>query len=60
MIKMEMPLGLGFALAQNPEAMKKFAAMPAGEQAGMVQRARHVSSKEEMQRLVDELSRPEG
>lgn len=52
----ELPLGLGFALAQNPDAMKNFADLPAGEQAKIIQRAHSVTSKPEMQSLVNELS----
>lgn len=52
----EMPLGLGFALAQNPEAMKNFAALPESQQSEIIQKARAASSKREMQSLVNGLS----
>lgn len=52
----EMPLGFGFALAQNPDAMKKFASLPEARQSQIVQRARTVSSKREMQALVNSLN----
>ena len=51
-----LPLGFGFALAQNPEAMKKFSALPEAQRSELLQRAHTVSSKEEMQALVDGLS----
>lgn len=52
----DLPLGLGFALAQDPEAMENFANLPAQRRAELIQRARSVTSKPEMQSLVSELS----
>lgn len=52
----DVPLGFGFALAQNPEAMGRFAALPQAKQQELLQRARSVTSKGEMQALVSELS----
>lgn len=52
----ELPIGFGFALAQNPEAMQAFAALSEAGQNELVQRARAVSSKREMQALVDGLT----
>ena len=52
----DLPLGFSFALAQNPEAMQKFALLPEREKSEILQRANAVSSKEEMQALVDGLS----
>ena len=52
----ELPIGFGFALAQNPEAMQAFTRLPEASQAEIVQRARAVSSKQEMQTLVDSLT----
>ena len=51
-----LPIGFGFALAQNPEAMQAFTWLPEASQAEIVQRARAVSSKQEMQTLVDSLT----
>lgn len=50
------PLGLGFALAQNTRAMERFSAMTEAGRAQVLQRAHAVSSKEEMQMLVNELA----
>lgn len=52
----ELPIGFGFALAQNPDAMQTFARLPKAGQNEIVQRARTVSSRDEMQALVNELS----
>ena len=52
----ELPLGFGFALAQNPEAMQKFALLPEARRAEILHRVHGVSSKEEMQSLVDSLT----
>ena len=52
----ELPIGFGFALAQNPEAMQAFAALSEAGQNELVQRACAVSSKREMQALVDGLT----
>ena len=56
MDKNDLPLGFGFALAQNTNAMKAFANLPKAQQEDIVQRARNVSSKSEMQSLVNGLS----
>lgn len=56
MDKNEMPLGFGFALAQNPQAMEKFSNLPKAEQTAILQKAHAVSSKSEMQSLVNDLS----
>ena len=52
----ELPLGFGFALAQNPEAMRNFALLPASQRAQILHKVHAVSSKEEMQSLVDSLT----
>lgn len=51
-----MPLGFSFALAQNPEAMKNFSTLPESRQSEILQKARSVSSKDEMRALVNDLS----
>lgn len=51
-----MPVGFGMTLAMNEQAMKEFASMSEQEQQNVIDRARTVSSKREMQRLVDGLS----
>ena len=52
-----LPLGLGMALAQNPAAMQRFAAMPPTQQQAVIQQAHAVSSRREMQALVASLVR---
>jgi uncharacterized protein YdeI (YjbR/CyaY-like superfamily) len=51
----EMPLGLGMALAQNREAMDRFAALSPGQQQSFLLKTRAIHSKEEMQALVQTL-----
>lgn len=50
-----MPLGFCFALAQNPDAMKIYSNLPEARQAEVLQKAHSVSSKNDMQALVDSL-----
>ena len=52
----ELPLGFGFALAQDPEAMQKFASMPEQKRQEILQKAQNVSDKNEMQTLVHNLT----
>lgn len=52
----EMPLGFGFALAQNPEAMMNFANLPEPQRSAVLERAHTASSKYEMQSVVNELA----
>lgn len=56
MEQQELPLGFGFALAQNPEAMQKFSGLPQAQRDQILQKAHSVSSKREMQALVSELA----
>ena len=56
MEKGDVPLGFGFALAQDPGAMERFAALTEAERQAFLNRARAVSSKGEMQALVSQLS----
>ena len=51
----ELPLGLGLAMAQRPEAMERFAALPEAERQAVVERARGARSKQEMRSCVDSL-----
>ena len=51
----ELPLGFAFALAQRPEAMQTFSNLPPTEQSEILQKAHNVSSKAEMQSLVNSL-----
>lgn len=56
MEKGDVPLGFGFALAQDPGAMERFAALTEAEREALLNRARSVSSKEEMRALVRQLT----
>ena len=51
-----LPLGFSFALAQSPEAMKAFSNFPEEKQTEILNRAKSVVSKSEMQGLVNGLS----
>lgn len=51
-----MPLGLGMALAQNPEAMDSYARLSEKEREALVTQAKAVTSKREMQELVNGLT----
>ena len=52
-LEAELPLGFGLALAQRPEAIERFAALPEAERQAVLQRARTARSKQEMQSCVD-------
>ena len=51
-----LPLGFSFALAQNPDAMKVFTNLSEAKQQEILQKSHAVSSKDEMQALVNSLS----
>lgn len=53
----EMPLGLGFSLAMNQEAMERFAGMSEMEKEQVVNRAKLVQSKAEMEQLVSDVAK---
>ena len=55
MDKEGLPLGFGFALAQNPDAMRSFSNLSEAKQEEVLQKAHSLSSKEEMQSLVNSL-----
>ncbi|MDD3921202.1 MAG: hypothetical protein PHO41_08550 [Eubacteriales bacterium] len=48
----DLPLGFGMALAQNTNALERFGAMSRAQQQAVIDRARTVRSKEEMDALV--------
>lgn len=48
----ELPLEFGMALAQNEAAMKQFESLSDSEKQAVLQQARGVNSKREMQQLV--------
>lgn len=51
----DLPLGLGFALSQRPEAMERFAALPEAERQAVIDAARSAQSRQEMRACVDRL-----
>jgi len=56
MERFEMPIGLGIALAQNPEAMKKFAALSENKKQEIIRGTHSVHSKEEMRQYVNRIT----
>lgn len=57
MDKTELPLGFGFSLARDADAMRAFGSLSAAQQEDILQKAKRVSSKSEMQSLVNSLSK---
>lgn len=57
MDKIDLPVGFGMALAQNEQAMKEFEKLGDEEKNSFIDRTHNVRSKEEMQLLVDELTK---
>ncbi len=55
MEKYELPVGFGMALAQRPEAMKKFATLSEPKKQEIINGTHFVSSKEEMQQYVEKI-----
>lgn len=53
--KLELPLGFGMALAQNEAAMQRFEAMTTAEKEAVIRKTRDVTSRREMQSLVNNL-----
>lgn len=51
-----LPVGFGMALAMNPTAMERFAAMSEQQKQSVLDRCRQVGSKREMQQLVESLA----
>ena len=52
----KLPLGFSCALAQNPQAMQVFANLSETKRQEILQKTHAVSSKDEMQELVDRLT----
>ena len=55
MKKHEVPIGFSFALAQNPEAMEKFAMLDDSKKQDVIDGAHFVKSKQEMHEYVNKL-----
>lgn len=50
--KQTLPLGFGMALGQHPQALSAFGRMDAAGQAQILQRARQVQSRQEMEQII--------
>lgn len=55
MEKNEMPIGLGMALAMNPEAMQKFASLSETKKQEIINGTHTISSKTEMREYVENI-----
>ena len=55
--KDEMPLGLGFGLARNEEAMEHFSNLSEIEKKQVIEAARMVQSKKEMNGLIQDIAK---
>lgn len=53
--KNDMPMGFTFSMSANEKAMNHFARMDEEERARVIEKARNVTSKKEMERLIREL-----
>ena len=53
----EMPLGLGMALAQNQAAMQAFSALPRERQQQIIDHTHAVTSKQQMQAFVSDIEK---
>lgn len=51
----EMPIGLGMALAQRPEAMEKFSRLSEEKKKEIIDGTHSVSSKEQMHQYVEKI-----
>ena len=55
--KLEIPTGLGMALAQNSDAMHNFAVMTNEKKQAVIDATHSISSKKEMRALVDSIGK---
>ncbi len=55
MEKTEIPVGFSMALAQNPEAMEKFATLSDAKKQEIIDGTHSVNSRQEMHRYVDNI-----
>ncbi len=54
----EIPMGFGMRLAMDLNSMDRFSHLSEAEKEEFLNRARDAKSKDEMQRIIDELSHP--
>ncbi len=52
----DMPIGLGMALAQNPDAMKAFSEMPENRKAEVIKGTHMINSRGEMRQYVEKIA----
>ena len=52
----DLPLGFGMALAQQPEAMQRFANMSEAQKTEVLSKIHNIQSKKEMQEFVAKLN----
>jgi len=55
MEKTEMPVGLGMALAMNPEAMQKFSSLTEKQKHEVINGTHAIASRKEMQQYVQNI-----
>ena len=55
MDKFDMPVGLGMALAKNPEAMQKFTSLSERQKWEVVSGTHAVESRDEMKKYVENI-----
>lgn len=55
----ELPLGFSMAMAKNPKALTDFSNMSDAQQRELIQKCHNVTSKSEMQKLVDSITNHE-
>ncbi len=55
MTKDQMPLGFGMALAQNPQAMEKFALLSEDKKQELISGTHSIKSRQEMHRYVNNI-----
>lgn len=53
----DMPLGLGFGLAMNEQAMNSFSSMTEPEKRQVIEAARSTRSKIEMEHLIEDIAK---
>lgn len=51
----ELPLGFSMAMAKNPQALTRFSAMSDEQQHSIIEQCHNVTSKKEMQSLVNSI-----
>lgn len=55
-VRSEMPIGLGFGLAANEEAMEHFSNMSDNEKRQVIEASRSIKSKNDMESFVNKIS----